>query len=712
MNGTAGRLRGRAALGLALLAVLPYLNGLSADFTFDDKVVARDDPRLASPDRVAEIFTSGHFGAPLATARNYRPVLLLTFALHRWTTGTDPFPFHVANVALHAATTLLLAAWLLGLGMPRGPSLAAAALFAVVPIHAEAVTGVVGRFELLVALLVFTAALGFRRATDGPRLGKRAYAGALLAFLAALFSKENAVVLPGIVVLGELLRRDVAEPLAARLRRKALPAAGLLAPLAAFAAFRIAFVGSGLVASGQAFFELDNPLAPFPGPLRAANAVVLLLRYVAQTAVPLGLSADHSAHALELVGSVADPRVAAGLAGIALLAAAGLAGLRRAPLVSLGAALFLGSFLPTSNLLFPIGTIYADRLAYLPSAGLLAAAAGAVASFPAFSAGFRRALLGIALVAYSGGTVARNEVFRDDDRLFADMLAKVPRSARSRYNAAWLAWGRKETSVARANAEKAVALFPRYYDAWSLLGLIQAKEGRFDAARASCREALRLRPDYEIGFLALARVEEESGHLSEAEAASREGLRHHSRSRALLSRRAALLQSLGRHAEARAAWGAALAAKGGGAAERLGLARSLASLGSEMEAVGEARRVLALSPDLLEARLFLAERYEVEGKALAAAAELARAARGAPRDPTPARLLLELAGRAPEARGVATTTLPGIERSFGRPARNLALREAIEAFRAATDAQPPPHSGGSSLTRSPQPRSSALATPL
>lgn len=672
-----------SALALLLLAVVPYLNALTAGFTFDDEVVVRDDPRLASPARVGEIFTSGHFGAPLATAKNYRPVLLLTFAVQRWTTGTDPLPFHAVNVLLHAATTLLLAAWLLGLGMPRAPSLAAAALFAVAPTHAEAVTGVVGRFELLVAVLVFSAALLFRRATDGPRLAWLPYSGALVAFLAALFSKENAVVLPGVVALGELLRRDTWEPLAVRLRRKGLPFAGLLVPLAAFAAVRVLIVGSGLVGPREAFFDLDNPLAPLPGPLRAVNALVLLLRYACQTFVPLGLSADHSAHALDLVGSLHDPRALAGLAGILAVAAIGLGAVRRAPLAALGAAFFLGAFLPTSNLLFPIGTIYADRLAYLPSAGLLAMAAGLVHAARPLSRGFRTALLAVALVTYSGATVARNEVFRDDDRLFADMLEKVPRSARARYNAAWLAWGRGEVVVARSNVEKAVALFPRYYDAWSLLGLVRAKDGRFDEARAAVREALRLRPDYEMGFLALARVEEEAGRVAEAEAACADGLRQRPRSRSLLSRRAGLLHAEGRFDEARAAWAAALAAPGGGAAEHVGLARTLASLGRDPGAVTEARRALALSPSLLDARLFLAERYEAAGKPLAAAAELGRATRSAPRDPKPARLLLELALRAPEARSIATSALPAIESAFGRPARNLALRDAINAYRAA-----------------------------
>jgi|GEM_PF-321808 len=680
VSASMGPLGRRAAVALALLAFLPFLNGLRADFTFDDKAIVRDNPRIASPGRASEIFTSHYFGGPLSTAKNFRPVVLLTYAVQRWTTGKDPLPFHVVNVVLHVATTILFAAWVLALGMPRGPSLAAAVLFAVVPIHVEAVTGIVGRAELLVASLTFLAALLFRRATDGPRLGAGAYAGALVAFLLAVFTKENAVVLPGVVVLGELLRRDTGEPLGSRVRRKALAMCGLLVPLLAFAAVRL-FAMGGLVSKKEAFFELDNPLAPLPHLIRAANGLWILLRYVAKTFVPLGLSGDHSAHALDLVASLSDPRAGAGLAFVLGLAAAGLAALRRQPLVSLGIAFFLGTILPTSNVFFPIGTIYADRLAYLPSAGLLAAAAGLAAAFPPFSDGFRAAVLGVALVTYAGATVARNEVFRNDERLFDEMVEKVPRSARAHYNVAYLAWGRGETVSARASLEKAAALFPRYYDAFALLGRVARKEGRWDDARAAYRRTLAIKPDYEIGWQGLAKAEEEAGRLAEAEQACVDGLRRLPRSGPLLLQRAALLHARGRFEGARAAWRQALSADGGSVRARLGLARTLSALGREREALSEVRRVLAAAPGWLEARLFLAERHEVRGNFVAAAAELGRAARAAPRDPEPARRLLELAVREPLARGNALTALSGIERSFGRPARNLGLRTRIEAFR-------------------------------
>jgi len=137
----APRLGPLASVLLALLAVAVFLNGLGGDFTYDDKSIVRDNGRIESPSRAGEIFTTHYFGGSMATGTNYRPGILLSFALQRWVHGGRPVWFHAVNVALHAGVTLLLAAWLLRLRFPRGAVLAAAALFAVVVVlydHAHA----------------------------------------------------------------------------------------------------------------------------------------------------------------------------------------------------------------------------------------------------------------------------------------------------------------------------------------------------------------------------------------------------------------------------------------------------------------------------------------------------------------------------------------------------------------------------------------------
>jgi hypothetical protein len=46
------------ALGVVLLSVLPYLNGLHNGFTFDDVPIVAENARLRSPSGVASIFAT------------------------------------------------------------------------------------------------------------------------------------------------------------------------------------------------------------------------------------------------------------------------------------------------------------------------------------------------------------------------------------------------------------------------------------------------------------------------------------------------------------------------------------------------------------------------------------------------------------------------------------------------------------------------------
>ena len=132
----------------------------------------RDNPRIRSPESVGQIFGTSYFGGPTGTGSAYRPALLLSFAAQWWIHGGDVFLFHVGNVLLHTAATLLLWRLLLALAAPPG-ACAAALLFAVHPVHVEAVTSIVGRGEVQSAVFVLLYLLA------ALRIGERRSAGAL-----------------------------------------------------------------------------------------------------------------------------------------------------------------------------------------------------------------------------------------------------------------------------------------------------------------------------------------------------------------------------------------------------------------------------------------------------------------------------------------------------------------------------------------------------
>jgi protein O-mannosyl-transferase len=672
------RLGHAAALGLAALSVLPFLNGLPYDFTYDDKLIISGNERIASPSKIGAVFTTQYFGGSLSSAQNYRPVLLLTYAVQRWVHGNRAWLFRAVNVLLHGAVTVFFAAWLVELGFAARAALASGALFAVFTIHVEAVTSLVGRGELLAALLVFTVARLWLRASAAERLRLRPYAAALAAFLVSVFVKENAIVAPGVVLLGELFRgRSPREAFRALPRGLRWAFLGFLGPVAVLFAVRVTVIHGFFVSREAGIFDLENPLVAMAPALRAANALGLAGRYAVKTFIPLGLAADHSAYALRLASTFGEWRAWVGPAFAAVLLVLAMRVWRRRPLAALGIALFSGALVPVSNVPFVIGTIWAERLAYLPSAGLAALAVGLLGA-PARDVPrpsrlpWRETLLTAAVLAYGAAAAVRNLVWKDDRTLYADMVAKNPNSAKAHYNVAWDAQREGDRATAIRYLARAVEIFPRYYDAWALLGKQRWDEKKWDEAIGCYQRAVRIFPAYENGHWGLAKVLEAAGRTAEAGKEFDEGAQALPDSYPIAYHRAAFLEAQGRLEEAEDAWDDAVENGDGAPAARLAHARILVRLGRESEAWDEARWALVADPSNLDARRFLAERYEAAGLTLAAGAERARAVRSNPGDETAAAELLEYALRQPAARFRAGVLVPEVKRCAPKPGERLA----------------------------------------
>jgi protein O-mannosyl-transferase len=590
-----------AALVLVGACALAYANGLTGAFVYDDKAVVRDNLRIRSPENVSELFTTEYFGGPPGTGSSYRPILLLSFALQWWISGADPMAFHAVNLALHVAVTLLLARLWLRIGLAPPVAAGAALLFAVLPIHVEAVTGIVGRGEILAALLVLgslLAALGASEAAGGAAKAAR-YAGALVLYALANLTKESAAVAPALLFL---LLAFVAEGhLFGRIRSALVRGAPFYAGGAAvlFGVFRVrdAVLGGAIRARSTGIFEVENPLAPLAPGARAANACLILWRSIGRMAVPLRLSSDESAWSMRPIGPGAIAFWAAPILLAALLAAAAARLSRRSP-TALGFLFLVLAALPASNLLFPTGTLFAERLAYLPSAGFCLAAASWIAgrapSFASLSRG-RVAIFATIALAFAARSLARNPVWQSDETLFTDMVRVSPGSAKAHYDFAYMSADHGRWKPALEHYDEAIAIYPRYWDAWAGKGRAERALGLTDASEKSYAKALEIVPTYENGFFGFGLAREDRGDRDGAEEAYRKGLRNHPQSLPLAYRFALLLSAEGRPA-ALFAWRRALAIGPESLPTRLGYADWLASAGRRDEALAQVREALRRSP--------------------------------------------------------------------------------------------------------------------
>ena len=138
LRGTVGAASVCAALGAIL-----YINTLSCGFAFDDKAVIVDNQDLRPNVSWANVFLNDFWGTPMSSPdshKSYRPLTMATFRLNYMLHELEPLGYHLVNVLLHSAVVYLYVLLCGVVFSEVWPALIAGLLFAVHPIHTEAVS--------------------------------------------------------------------------------------------------------------------------------------------------------------------------------------------------------------------------------------------------------------------------------------------------------------------------------------------------------------------------------------------------------------------------------------------------------------------------------------------------------------------------------------------------------------------------------------------
>ncbi len=424
--------RAPAAWALGLLAVIVAAPGLANGFAFDDLPIVRDNPRVHSLAGPWSYLTESYWHWNHCCAA-YRPLSIWLFSLEWVAGGGAPWVFHAVNIALMAAVVVgvfHLARHLMG----ARAAWVAAGLFAVHPVHVEAVANVVGQEEIVLACLTVSAVLAYLAArrrgtpTQGMRLG--------LAGLVALapLAKEQGFVLPLLLLAAELtLVRDPA-PWARRFRALAPTYALMFLALVLVGAARTAVLG-GLGA---------GVIAPSIEGLGMGSRMLVGLQSIPSWARllvwPSHLQANYSPPAYGLV-STPGLRELGGVALLGGLVLALISTWRRRPAIAFGLLWSVLTLSPVSNVAFPTGLIIAERTLFLPSVGVVLAVAAfadafwpTVTKLPRLLQGAATAVVVLVLVAGGFYTASRQRVWMSNDVLFAQTVRDAPDS----YAAHWV----------------------------------------------------------------------------------------------------------------------------------------------------------------------------------------------------------------------------------------------------------------------------------
>jgi hypothetical protein len=276
----------------------------------------------------------------------YRPFTIFSLSVDyaiwkRWAPG-----FRLTNLGLHAINGFLLFLLCTSLAGEGLVPLAAMLIYLVHPVHTEAVTSIVGRSELFAAGFFMAAWLLFRR-------GKTLWPAVL--FFLALLSKENAIVLPAILLLDAWLgKREIPWK-----RFSAIAAVAF-----AYLALRFSVLGS-LGIPGAAQYMAGH----LSYPVRLMTSGRVFIEYLRLIFFPVNVAGDYDFNAIPLA-HFSDWDAWLGLLLIAAILAFAFLYRNRNWIVSLGVLFAVAVFIPASNWIMPISVLMAERFLYLPLIGL------------------------------------------------------------------------------------------------------------------------------------------------------------------------------------------------------------------------------------------------------------------------------------------------------------------------------------------------------
>ena len=434
----------------------------------------------------------------------YRPIPYMLYVIdyHLW--GANPIGFHITNTVLHGAAGVLvyfLAAAILGYGLAP---LAVALLFAVHPIHTEAVSYIAGRTDVMLGIFFALSLLlyiGFRR-SDG-KAGHLLYAGSVLAFILALFCKEAAVALPLVLLLYDVY-------FSAGSKGKGLWKR-LLPPLGPPVAIGLLYVAvAATTGLGKAFTFNRFGLG-----LQALTAIRALYRYLHLLLLPVDLS---FAPDFPWSESFSEPNALLPLISVILLLTVVFVTYRSSKVISFGLAWILVTILPISNLLavtrFP-RPLMAERYLYVPSIGFCVVAGSAIyglmlrprtAAGRRFSRGIGLTALGFVLVAYSSLTIGRNSDWQSQYSLATSTLEQNPNAVEARLVLADTYSEEGFHDKAEAEFRRALLDNPRSARAYLGLGIILGERGEYASAASHIKQAIALDPELADAYHSLGVV--------------------------------------------------------------------------------------------------------------------------------------------------------------------------------------------------------------
>lgn len=418
--------RGAAVL-VALLALASSITGLVNGFAYDDLPLIVDTDRLKDWRQLWRVFGQSYWGTPTAPQDLYRPLILGWYGVQWAVGGGNPLLFHIFNIVVYVAVSILLVLCLRYVTGPRAAGIGAA-VWAVHPVHVEPVGNVVGQAELVTAFVILLGLLLYLRARLVAGLTRGTVIGLVVLYPVGLLVKEHAILFPMLLATTELTLWVSGT----RWRSREQPLAGLLARLLVYETALYLFLRWWVLPSLDSVphYVLAG-LSDWERVLVAAGFWPEILRLMVW---PARLYADYSPQ-LVTVHTTWHPIHGVAAVLLCLWITGALWGWRaRRAAILLGFLWFPLTFALVSNLLFPTGILIAERTLFVPSISLAFLVAGVMQ----VGLGSSRVRGGIWVAGFTPlllfgvlRSSQRQRTWTDSITVFSTMVSDAPNNARS-----------------------------------------------------------------------------------------------------------------------------------------------------------------------------------------------------------------------------------------------------------------------------------------
>ncbi|MFA6292074.1 MAG: hypothetical protein WC637_09850 [Victivallales bacterium] len=473
---------------LLFTAAFPYLGSIKGEFVFSDIPLIQEDPFYREPRPFTDCWKRDYWMESMAQGL-HRPLTVYSYWLNAKISGIYSPAFRAVNLAFHICTVFIVFILALRLGLSRMAALLAGVLFAVHPLHTEAVIPAFGRGEVLCGLFIFTGLLFHTYVAKKPLYS----IGTAICFIFACWSKEHGVALIPLCILYDIYSGRL-KIRGGRLQKGLGVYFVYLFALAVIVFVRIGAMGSLLPSMRNFTPFLDNQLALCSHPVRILSAIdiqgLALLKFI----WPLTLSHDYSYAQLLPLKSVFD---ISGIAAALLVLSIPFLLMRLFPELKKEIGFFFLSYLicvlPAANIITPTGTIFAERLYYIPSIWLCFASACILMRVSQkMDARLFTAVVMLILFALGARTCLRSADWHDQLSITLAGTRTSPLSVKTWNNLAVELAHSNDFNNAIASCDRALEIHPSYRMALVNRAFYNIKLGNFDSAEKDLRKLISL----------------------------------------------------------------------------------------------------------------------------------------------------------------------------------------------------------------------------